>query len=438
MAKATSSQMKDERHKVFEEKNEEESEVCAVVSSSIGEYITTAYGLLRLIFNYLPMKDLRTAAHVCQAWKEAAEHEKLKRENIDWSLWRKTSSSTLLSLVNVAFRRETFCASQVCLSFMCGRGVEPHIQCGQGIVNCPYSTKRAGCGNTHCVCQYVQEVVHPESCCILMEADGIVGTSNNMARTEEVEGLQGCVSTLLLPKMTDVNITTFHVDETVLQKFKQHEFGNKDMCSLLGVNPEVTPLRCVLLFCNSDYNGEVSEFLECLLHVQPERFVIGGGFFNRFHFVKKDVRKCSRKEAIVGITFSGDNVHCASTLLDTHIKGRAEVASLMDELHSCSLPGQNSVGFMFACCGRGKFHYRCKNMESSVFRSYFRKTPLIGAFVQGEIGRKFLTGMKQDSGTKATKAPKRRRRSEVDGLLHSYTSVFVYLSFGSNNVQKKQ
>ncbi|XP_049940474.1 F-box only protein 22-like [Schistocerca serialis cubense] len=434
MAKANSSKTKNKTPTMFGERNKRESELYDV-TSCMGEYITTAYGLLRLVFNYLPMKDLRTAAHVCRAWKEAAEHEKLKRENIDWSFWRKTTSSTLLNLVNVAFRRETFCASQVCLSFMCGRGVEPHIECGKGIASCPYSTKRVACGNTHCVCQYVQKMVHPESCSILLEADGIVGTSTNMDRTEEVEGLQGCVSTLLLPKMTDVNITTFYVDETELDKFKRREFGNKEMCSLLGMNTEVTPLRCVLLFCSSEYHGDVTEFLECLVQVQPEQFVIGGGFFNQFHFVTNDEKKCSKAGAIVGIAFSGNNVHCTSTLLDTDIRCKAEVASLMDEFHGWNLPERNSVAFMFACCGRGKFHYRCKNMESSVFRTYFPNTPLLGAFVQGEIGRKFFYGKTQESGIEA---PKRKRISVVDDLLHSYTSVFVHLSFGPNSVQKKK
>ena len=102
--------------------------------------------------------------------------------------------------------------------------------------------------------------------------------------------------------------------------------------------------------------------------------------------------------------------------------------------------GRTTCAFMFACCGRGAGLYRGKkNVESAVFRKLFPATPLIGAFGGGEIGIEHIPSPvpeKSDDGER----PAKRARTDAEGekketllssddLLHSYTTVFVMLSF---------
>lgn len=49
--------------------------------------------------------------------------------------------------------------------------------------------------------------------------------------------------------------------------------------------------------------------------------------------------------------------------------------------------GRFSMGFMFACQGRGITMYDKENVESSLFKKLFPKIPLVGCFGDGEFGK---------------------------------------------------
>lgn len=81
---------------------------------------------------------------------------------------------------------------------------------------------------------------------------------------------------------------------------------------------------------------------------------------------------------------------------------------------------ENSFAFMFACLGRGEGLYGESNVESSLFRRYFPKTPLIGLFGNGEIGFDHVTSVP----TVQDEAPS----ANVSSLYHGYTTIFVLVS----------
>ena len=103
--------------------------------------------------------------------------------------------------------------------------------------------------------------------------------------------------------------------------------------------------------------------------------------------------------------------------------------------------GSRTCAFMFACCGRGAGLYRGKkSVESGVFRKLFPTTPLIGAFGGGEIGVEYIPSSAVPENDDEERPAKRARVDDGDGekdkkllssdeLLHSYTTVFVMLSF---------
>ena len=71
-----------------------------------------------------------------------------------------------------------------------------------------------------------------------------------------------------------------------------------------------------------------------------------------------------------GFLIAGDNVQAASILLSRFqnqsqfgcdvltrkVRGEKKVLAELQKLKDCGIPEENSFAFMFACCGRGRFH----------------------------------------------------------------------------------
>ena len=77
------------------------------------------------------------------------------------------------------------------------------------------------------------------------------------------------------------------------------------------------------------------------------------------------------------------------------VKGEKKVLAEMQKLKDCGIPEENSFAFMFACCGRGRFHPTTRSLfnvsspqgkghhkgrhglESSCFRKLFPRYLII-------------------------------------------------------------
>ena len=122
-------------------------------------------------------------------------------------------------------------------------------------------------------------------------------------------------------------------------------------------------------------------------------------------------------------------------MLKTHVNTKSKVEEELSKLKSVGLDETNSIGFMFACCGRGKSFYKRKsNVESDAFRRIFPKTELIGIFGNGEIGLSYLPNEKPVDSFSDPSASKRMKLDEEKRYLprefsHSFTTVFVLISF---------
>ena len=97
--------------------------------------------------------------------------------------------------------------------------------------------------------------------------------------------------------------------------------------------------------------------------------------------------RLSSEVLMSGMAVCGDDVQVASVLINEDIDTEKRVDSIIRELAEKDLPLHNSIGFMYACVGRGIHMYDgLHNVESKVFRKYFPNTPLFGFFGNGEIG----------------------------------------------------
>lgn len=149
----------------------------------------------------------------------------------------------------------------------------------------------------------------------------------------------------------------------------------------------------------------------------------------------------------VGLIFAGSGVKSASVLVPSGVRTASKMEPILATLKRAGLDERNSCAFMFACCGRGAGLYLGKkNVESAAFRKLFPNTPLIGLFGNGEIGMAFIPEeeapppprdtLSDPGASKRQKTHEQQQRELLvssDDVLHSYTTVFVMLSFHSSS-----
>jgi len=143
----------------------------------------------------------------------------------------------------------------------------------------------------------------------------------------------------------------------------------------------------------------------------------------------------SERATGLGIAFCGSNVRVTSVVLHADVSEPADVEKCLLRLGASGIPALGkSIGLMFACMGRGRYFYNgAVGVESAVFKKLYPRVPLFGFFGNGEIGYDFPpmdgSGCRMDdssSGGAACDAAD----TDVPQMYHSFTTIFVLLSFG--------
>lgn len=122
---------------------------------------------------------------------------------------------------------------------------------------------------------------------------------------------------------------------------------------------------------------------------------------------------------MVGLALSGPKVQGASVLLDQGINNPKEAESTIRRLKAAKIPERNTLGFMFACVGRGQNYYNQANVEADAFHKVFPNTPLFGLFGNGELGCDRIV---KDDYTLCD--------ADMGSLQHEYTTVMTLVHLG--------
>ena len=141
-----------------------------------------------------------------------------------------------------------------------------------------------------------------------------------------------------------------------------------------------------------------------------------------------------------GIAFCGseDDIKVASVVVEPWSETPDTIEKKLQKLKNTHIPEKNSVGFMFACLGRGvHFHAGQENVESGLFRKVFPNTPLFGFFGNGEIGYDYLPDYSTAEGDRNYSVLKPVLSPDEDGeshpvpppTSHGYTTIFAVMSF---------
>ncbi|XP_010084460.1 PREDICTED: F-box only protein 22, partial [Pterocles gutturalis] len=271
------------------------------------------------------------------------------------------------------------------------------------------------------------EKLLPKRCQVLgLVTPGIVvtpmGSSSNQPQEIE-EGEAGFA--LLFPKIDGVKIQTFHFSKDSKNRvFDESKFAEAGLKN----NPD---LRVVLLFGYNSWKSGATRFLHQIVNPLNEKSIIlAGGQVESFTSLTSENNTAQPGDAcgVVGLAFSGPQIQSATVLLDQDVADERTAEAAMQRLKAANIPECNTIGFMFACIGRGYRHYKTKrNMEADAFRKFFPSVPLFGFFGHGEIGcDRIVTG----------NFVLRECNDIKDDLLHGYTTVMTLIHLGSTKANQ--
>ena len=122
------------------------------------------------------------------------------------------------------------------------------------------------------------------------------------------------------------------------------------------------------------------------------------------------------------VTFSGPNVQVATIVIKETVQSEEGFEKEVKRLKNCNLPEENSFAFMFACVGRGCGLYDKEDVETSIFKKHFPRTPLIGFFGNGEVGFNSFPNAENSGNESVGEA-----RDKIQ-MFHAYTTILCFLS----------
>ncbi|XP_036271478.1 F-box only protein 22 isoform X2 [Pipistrellus kuhlii] len=267
------------------------------------------------------------------------------------------------------------------------------------------------------------EKLFPRQCQVLgVVAPGIVVTpmGSGSHRPQEVEiGESGFA--LLFPQVEGIKIQPFRFTKNpknlTLERRRFTEAGLLD-------NPE---LRVVLVFGYNCCKVGASSYLQRVVRTFSDtNVVVAGGQVDNLVSLTNDTCPVDVDGAgVAGLALSGQRVQGATVLLGEDVGDERAAEAAVQRLKAAGIPERHTVGFMFACVGRGAQFYRGRaHVEADAFRKAFPGVPLFGFFGNGEIGcDRIVTG--HFALRRCGEA-----RAEED-LFHSYTTVLALVHLGA-------
>uniref|UniRef100_A0A8C4TL72 F-box protein 22 n=1 Tax=Erpetoichthys calabaricus TaxID=27687 RepID=A0A8C4TL72_ERPCA len=366
--------------------------------SKAGYILSNVAEVVERILTFVPTKSLLHAACVCRLWKDCSRRVLRRQQKMTWI---STFSNHTLSKALAEDLENVYLLPHTVLLM----AAEDTLNSSE----CQYREKKSRkTWRSRTAAEY--EKLFPKGCNVVgIVTPGIVltpmGSSCNQPQEFE-DGEAGFA--VLFPKVEGVNFRSFHFCKKNFSSTALEEAG-------LVNNPG---LRVVLLFGYEAFRPEALRFLNHIIEpLSKENILLAGGHVE--YMMSPDTKCCCHGSyGVVGLALSGSRIQGASVLLEQDVNSEKAAKEAVQRLKAAKIPEHNTVGFMFACVGRGQNHYNFKkNVEADIFRVVFPNIPLFGFFGKGEIGcDRIIT----DNYT----------LSEADNLQHGYTTVMALVHLG--------
>ncbi|XP_055411940.1 F-box only protein 22 isoform X2 [Bubalus kerabau] len=408
------------------------------------------------VFTFLPAKALLRVAGVCRLWRECVRRVLRTHRNVTW----------ISALSSDPCHLAQHCLVRVVAEELENVHILPqtvlYMADSENFINLEECRghKRAR-KRTTMEAAFALEKLFPKQCQVLgIATPGIVVTpiGSRSNRPQEIEiGESGFA--LLFPQIEGIKIKTFHFikdpKKLTLERHQLTEVGELigvnllrgtclafDLVLLLKIiwflllcclfflsgslldNPE---LRVVLVFGYNCCKVGASNYLQRVVSTFSDMNVLlaGGQVDNLASLTSEKSPLDIDATGVVGLSFSGHQVQGATVLLSEDVSDEKTADAAMQRLKAADIPEQNTIGFMFACVGRGSQYYRAKkNVEADAFRKFFPSVPLFGFFGNGEIGcDRIVTG---------NFILKKCNEFNYNDLFHSYTTIMALIHLGSS------
>ncbi|KAJ8417329.1 hypothetical protein AAFF_G00285560 [Aldrovandia affinis] len=396
---------------------------CTVTGSQAGYVLSNVAEVVERILTFVPTKSLLRTACVCRLWRNCARRVLRTQQRISWvSATGCGSGEGHVLCRNLAEEVEVRWTMGHVLCRNLAEEVENIYLLPQTVLlmadsetingqDCCYKQKKARRTDGS---DPVEELsaLFPRGCEILgIATPGVVLTPSGSCSSLPQEYQDGEAGfALMFPSMDGVTMRPFHFCKQSFSQAALEEAG------LVG-NPD---LRVVLLFGYEAFKSGAARFLNKVLEplAQSSALIAGG----HVETVFTHPRECCGRGSygVVGLALSGPRIQGASVLLDQDVSSEKSAEVAVQRLKAANIPERNTLGFMFACVGRGHNYYGGqRNVEASTFHKVFPNTPLFGFFGNGEIGcDRIVTGNYTLTET------------DTDSLQHGYTTVMTLVHLG--------
>ncbi|KAF3686237.1 F-box only protein 22 [Channa argus] len=383
----------------------QDSTAC-LTDSKVSYVLSNVAEVVERILMFVPTKSLLQIASVCRLWRNCARRVLRTRQQPTWVSASGPSNTEVHVLCSVL-------AEEVEKVFLLPKTVLAMVDC-ETFSGQAYCYRQSKAKRSRYSPDTVEELnlLFPKGCDIMgITTPGIVLTPTGSCCSPPQEYQEGEAGfAVLFPAIEGVHIRPFHFCKKTISPAALKEAGLVD-------NPE---LRVVLLFVYEAYKSGGARFLNQILEpLAKSKALVAGGLVES---VFSPPRHCCSQGAYgaVGLALSGPKVQGASVLLDQDISNPKAAEATIRRLKAAKIPERNTLGFMFACVGRGYNYYSNQNnVEAEAFHKVFPNTPLFGLFGNGEIGCDRIV---KDDYTLCD--------NDTDGLQHEYTTVMTLVHLG--------
>ncbi|KAL3865390.1 hypothetical protein ACJMK2_042781 [Sinanodonta woodiana] len=390
------------------------------------QYVNESYVLTCLptvinnVLNCMTAQELNVCARVCRCWSSAVRVIKDKRQERKLISWFSVEITDEEDVVEVFDQIEDFVKSQysepAMLFLFCQLQISTRKFRMSPRKPRPRHPKRAAKLKQVEFVDLVKSYL-PMTCKFIgVSTNGVIGTSSNLDKIQEVEG-EMFVSLLYIPHIKGVDILTLHAN-----------IREENITTFI---PKEKAVKTILLFCD---DPRCPPQIGNTLRENYKGAVIAGGYIDCHVPDLGDGRTFdwddeSKPIFVSCVALCGENVQCASIVLDHKIYTPQTIEDKLLKLKACGLPEEKSFAFMFACFARGKYFYQKENVESSIFKKLFPKTPLFGFFGNGEIGFTHLPGASSgDTRLQLEGGEGQSKGKKSSKMHHAYSTVFCLVS----------
>ncbi|XP_078108117.1 F-box only protein 22 [Sander vitreus] len=386
---------------------DEREDVTVSLQDSKASYVLSNVAeVVERILTFVPTKSLLRIASVCRLWRNCARRVLRTQQQLTWVSACGPSNTEAHVLCSIL-------AEEVEKVFLLPKTVLTLVdyEAFNGQAYCYRQNKAKKSRHSPDTVEELS-LLFPKGCDIMgVTTLGVVLTpsgSYSSLPQEYQEGEAGF--TIMFPSIEGVHIKPFHFCKESISPTALKEAGLVD-------NPD---LRVVLMFVYEAYKTGGAHFLSQILEpLAKSKALIAGGLVES---VFSPPRHCCSQGAygVVGLALSGPKVQGASVLLDQDISNPKAAEATIRRLKAAKIPERNTLGFMFACVGRGQNYYNNQaNVEADAFHKVFPNTPLFGLFGNGEIGCDRIV---KDDYTLCD--------TDTDSLQHEYTTVMTLVHLG--------